>query len=247
MIKFFRHIRKSLIDENNMGKYIKYALGEIILVVIGILIALQINNWNTKRQDYKKGITYLNEIRTNLISDTLTIQQQLLANRNKLKSIDSCFIELASASTPANRMAALGKRFYILSTYQFFEPNSLGFSNLMSSGNIELIANDSIRKALSVYYNFDYGSAGQNRVGELTKRFIDYVDPITSTKERYLMFRNVELDLPSYNSIEIHKDPKLFSSLDLMSSLIKYQNQLFYSKENEIKTLIELINHELSH
>jgi hypothetical protein len=46
MIKFFRHIRQSLILENKTGKYLKYAIGEIVLVVIGILIALQINNWN---------------------------------------------------------------------------------------------------------------------------------------------------------------------------------------------------------
>jgi len=58
MIKFFRHIRKSLLMENKTGKYFKYAIGEIILVVIGILIALQINNWNennkleAKTQDY---------------------------------------------------------------------------------------------------------------------------------------------------------------------------------------------------
>ena len=49
MIKFFRHIRRSLINQNKMGKYFKYAIGEIILVVIGILIALQINNWNQNR------------------------------------------------------------------------------------------------------------------------------------------------------------------------------------------------------
>ena len=46
MIKFFRHIRQTLINDNKMGKYFKYAIGEILLVVIGILIALQINNWN---------------------------------------------------------------------------------------------------------------------------------------------------------------------------------------------------------
>ena len=50
MIKFFRHIRQSLIMENKTGKYFKYAIGEIVLVVIGILIALQINNWNENRK-----------------------------------------------------------------------------------------------------------------------------------------------------------------------------------------------------
>ncbi|MCA0154420.1 DUF6090 family protein [Winogradskyella vincentii] len=51
MIKFFRHIRRSLIQENKMGKYFKYAIGEILLVVIGILIALQINNWNESQKE----------------------------------------------------------------------------------------------------------------------------------------------------------------------------------------------------
>jgi hypothetical protein len=51
MIKFFRKIRKNLIKERKTSKYFKYALGEIVLVVIGILIALQINNWNEDRKD----------------------------------------------------------------------------------------------------------------------------------------------------------------------------------------------------
>ena len=51
MIKFFRHIRQNLLMENKTGKYFKYAIGEIVLVVIGILIALSINNWNESRKN----------------------------------------------------------------------------------------------------------------------------------------------------------------------------------------------------
>ena len=58
MIKFFRKKRYDLMEKNKTGKYFKYAIGEIILVVIGILIALSINNWNENRKDKK----YLNQI-----------------------------------------------------------------------------------------------------------------------------------------------------------------------------------------
>lgn len=59
MIKFFRKIRQNLLMENKTGKYFKYAIGEIFLVVIGILIALQINNWNENKKNYKKLTRYL--------------------------------------------------------------------------------------------------------------------------------------------------------------------------------------------
>jgi hypothetical protein len=51
MIKFFRQIRYKLMSENKTSKYFKYAIGEILLVVIGILIALQINTWNEERKE----------------------------------------------------------------------------------------------------------------------------------------------------------------------------------------------------
>ena len=66
MIKFFRHIRKSQLMENKTGKYVKYAIGEIVLVVIGILIALQVNNWNEQKKLNIQEVKMLKEFRIDL-------------------------------------------------------------------------------------------------------------------------------------------------------------------------------------
>ena len=60
MRKIFRKIRYDLMKKNKTGKYLKYAIGEIVLVVIGILIALQINNWNENKKKYKLRTAYKN-------------------------------------------------------------------------------------------------------------------------------------------------------------------------------------------
>ena len=75
MIKFFRHIRRSLINENKMGKYFKYAIGEILLVVIGILIALGINNWNEKLREAKNERFLLQKLQ-----EENSINMQVLAS-----------------------------------------------------------------------------------------------------------------------------------------------------------------------
>ena len=69
MINFFRKIRKKLADQNQFVKYSRYAIGEIVLVVIGILIALQINNSNNKRIEKESEIKYLTNIKLDLIKD----------------------------------------------------------------------------------------------------------------------------------------------------------------------------------
>ena len=71
MIKFFRKIRQNLLSEGKTGKYLKYAVGEIVLVVIGILIALSINNWNESNKLKKEETLYLKRLKIDLEKDTL--------------------------------------------------------------------------------------------------------------------------------------------------------------------------------
>ncbi|MFL0352810.1 DUF6090 family protein [Xanthomarina sp. GH4-25] len=77
MIKFFRHIRKQLLSVNKPGKYLKYAIGEIILVVIGILIALSINNWNEQRKVRKNERELYSSILKDLVVDENRINEHI--------------------------------------------------------------------------------------------------------------------------------------------------------------------------
>ena len=93
MIKFFRRIRQQLLVENKTGKYLKYAIGEIVLVVIGILIALSINNWNEKRKERVKE----REILVDLVENLKINVNALETNIKTLRSYDeSSEIVLAS-------------------------------------------------------------------------------------------------------------------------------------------------------
>src|SRR5210317_1967479 len=87
MIKFFRKIRQNLLSEGKTGKYLKYAIGEIILVVVGILIALSINNWNEERKQNELETVYLKRLHNELKKDIVTFSneiQRLEKNNEKI-------------------------------------------------------------------------------------------------------------------------------------------------------------------
>ncbi len=75
MIKFFRKIRQNLLMENKTGRYLKYAFGEIILVVVGILIALQLNAWKEENTENKIVKQFISSLVEDLKSDTTSIRQ----------------------------------------------------------------------------------------------------------------------------------------------------------------------------
>ncbi len=77
MIKFFRSIRKDLMEKNKTGKYLKYAFGEIVLVMIGILLALQVNNWNENRKNRATLSGYTESLIKDLKQDTIILNEQI--------------------------------------------------------------------------------------------------------------------------------------------------------------------------
>ena len=90
MIKFFRKIRYNLMEQNKTSKYFKYAIGEIVLVVIGILIALSINNWNEKRKEALQEISILKNLQTDLKTDLEGISYQIVLKEGMIKDYKNC-------------------------------------------------------------------------------------------------------------------------------------------------------------
>lgn len=244
MIKFFRNIRKTLIGEGKMANYLKYAFGEIVLVVIGILIALQINNWNIKRLDHEKEKKYLNEINDNLKSDLLKLQEVLNFNQVKDSSIVKCF-ELLDIKNTISAPEIFGPRLDNLGSYDHFYPNDLGFQNLISSENISLIENDDLREQLLKYYSFDFKTGVQKRAEDVTRKFVDYILPKITTKESYYNRYNIEFDLPSKDEVQLKNDQQIFSLLRLMQVVAEFQNNMLNEKKEEIEKLIESVQNEL--
>ena len=151
MIKLFRNIRRNLLNEGKTSRYLKYAIGEIVLVVIGILIALSINNWNSNRIDRNKESLYLRNIERDL--------------KQQLKSIDTqmryeySIIEIAK---PLIVYYKIHHKFKVDSTFtasigrltgrMTFVKNNPTYIELLSSGNIDIITNDSLKNELINYY-----------------------------------------------------------------------------------------------
>ena len=144
MIKFFRHIRQQLIQKNQMGKYFKYAIGEIILVVIGILIALQINTWNENRKERIQEHILLGQLLTDFNSNLKQLDQKISmryifmdASKNWLNYIDNPDLRLKDSIN-----------FNIARTmpYASFDPIIV---DLASSGELILIKNETLKHALT--------------------------------------------------------------------------------------------------
>lgn len=91
MIKFFRRIRQKMLSENNFSKYLIYAIGEIVLVVIGILLALSINEWNQNRKNLDKTQSYIERIISDIAQDTIVLNNFLREQKSREKQFKNYF------------------------------------------------------------------------------------------------------------------------------------------------------------
>jgi len=149
MIKFFRKIRQNLLMENKTGKYFKYAIGEIILVVIGILIALQINNWNSGRLERKAETEYYCQLLIDFELDKVELLELIQESKQRVEVAKQLLLDL-DAQTKTKEEILL-TFFYTLRSNAFI-PSKSAITDLTSSGSLYLIRDKSLKKKLFEYY-----------------------------------------------------------------------------------------------
>lgn len=201
------------------SKYLKYAIGEIVLVVIGILIALQINNWNDQRLNreleanyYKRLIEDLNEDKALL---TATFNYKMTVYSNAKKAIQLFYNPKEYGLSPQDALIAL----YQASQSQNPQSSTSTYLEMLSSGKIDLIQNDTIKTSIIRYYELDWANASTLALTSgyrqnLRSKMPDEVQTEIRKKcgDTYVKIRTTyEVALPEKCSIDI--DAKKASSI----------------------------------
>ena len=158
MIKFFRKIRQGLLSKGNTGKYLKYALGEIVLVVFGILIALSINNWNSDRLQSKKNKQLLRKMskeldqhgeRLSRLLDPTGTTAYKATFAYRATYTDSLYKILDKGIEPEDFDYFIGGERYYSITLNF---NTTVFEELLNTGNLYAVGSDSLVEKIQQYY-----------------------------------------------------------------------------------------------
>ena len=180
MIKFFRHIRKSLLMENKTGKYFKYAIGEIILVVIGILIALQINNWNENSKETEQLRNILTRVTQDFDNNSSEITYTLKTTKENINFIDNINKGLVSKDSLRNDNDYFNKYIIAFSGFEDIKINTDGIDLLKTKiqNNYDL-NNDSIEALFKLYTEILFEIEVDE--SELARAFINLSEYITST------------------------------------------------------------------
>lgn len=234
MIKFFRHIRKSLIEQNKMDKYIKYALGEILLVVIGILIALQINNWNEGRKDVRWEEQFLMDLRNELNTNLFQLQH---VDRVQNAKYVACLgtKKLIQEANPDNKRLLDSTYANTQRSNPTFFPTTGVYDAALSAGKIEKIKNDNLKYAIMNLYNHFYKRLVYN--GEILDDIVEKVD--------WEKIKYYNESIEQTRSWEAAMHPEFLAQIDFLLAQLSVYNRLTAQNVTEIERVIALISKEL--
>ena len=231
MIKFFRTIRQKLLQEKKFSRYLLYALGEIILVVIGILIAININNRNDDKKLRTEEIKYYTNIKKQLVEDDHALHQNKAFNQYYDDQFR--FAQRLISNNDRNHMDSLGTILINLLEYSNFHKSSNIYESLVSSGEIKLLNNQPIKENL--------------RHLEETYIYMNLIE-----ESHFEVIKDLYLDLiewVQFNSHEIVRTDQVFTyqfenRIMLIRNIMEEKEQVYDLALDRIDTIVHLIDEE---
>ena len=221
MIKFFRKIRQKTLTENKFGKYLLYAIGEIVLVVIGILIALSINNWSNNKELRHTEQMYLlslqSEFQTNLnkINESISENKVLMIDIEQMLTLfDNNVRDTISDKEISDIM------FSIFGNTVSYQPSKGVLTDIISSGNLNLIQNEQLRQHLASFEStndiFELQENGINSAKEEMIRLLN----INGSIRKVVIHRGLNFKHQSISDTINNKN--LFSLTEFENNLLNY-------------------------
>ena len=220
--------------ENKTSKYFKYAIGEIILVVIGILIALQVNNWNENRKSKQRQLIFLNNIKKDLANDLIQLNSIIDYQTKKLAIVK----ELANELNPPKDFKKIERLFAEIqnTSNDTFFANTGAYTTSGSSGILDNLEPDSLKIAITTLYERYYkrliynGEIYDNRTDEIVMSRGKYFNKINSTLTSEDVIHNSEF--MNLTSVALYNN----------SNYVKLSN----TTKKEIENVLELIEENLN-
>ena len=254
MIKIFRKIRQRMITENKFSKYLLYAIGEIVLVVIGILIALGVNNWNQEKKEHRLGDDLLVRMHRDLVKDTINFNSVIKRNNELRENLKELLEDLYDGVDNMNEVQNMSKTWDQMLD-QAFSPNDNTYRSMLSSGTIGLIRNAELKEEiLDLYGEYDQTktlllSISEWMIGIASNMdsetdFIKFGSTVTDIFTTQEMFNEND-----YAFLNKKDNPEFKLFVRAMSSLAFYQKVNNGYRTELIKkcnTVLKSINQELN-
>ena len=257
-MKFFGKIRQKFLSENKLLKYLIYAIGEILLVVVGILIALQINNWSEDQKKLEQQIIILQNIQEDILTDTLDISLNIRVHQTFLKEERALYNfinnNLTEPLNPIDYSNAMGSPLFSII-------HQSSFSNLQSN-DLGIITNNTLKKQIFRHYDFfvklilylENDFAEYRTYPQKKPYFLSYFEVVDTTRvlsnedmnnEEYYNpnFERKELKISDLNGLKKDKAFKIILSESIFSRNAKIQ--YYEDFLNRINILNQAIKEEL--
>lgn len=253
MLRFFRKIRQRLVTENKFSKYLLYALGEIALVVIGILIALAINNWNENRILENKQRYYLEGLKNEFEQNKIRLQNLIEVNRLSYQNSKRIVAVIDKSKDIEER--ELSEILYNSFSYGIaYSPNNSLLNELINSGSLEGISNPELRKHLTGWESFVQSVHIQEiSLGDQREEILELFktnDASIRTILDHLKVTTGEMGLAPAK--EMHSNLDVIASREFENNLLIFiltgiatENAHYIPLLHEIETILSLIENEL--